>query len=158
MRRRGSQEQTWSKKHHSKHTHLVVVRSTVRSSTDASETPSIHQAVERMVVAVLEKERHYQGFKQIRFEYLPGPSVRHPADDIGKLLLAQNGIELDGKLLHPNRGLHGAPRTWGWRGCKWLIFQFLFGNLGEITVASWNKGMFREDGSKESDGQQRTAA
>ena len=113
-------------------THLVVVRSAIRSGTDASETPSIHQTVEGMVVAVLEKERHDQRLEQIGFEDFPGASVWHPANDVGKLLLAQNGVEFDGKLLHSDGTLDCATAGWWRRGCS--LVEFLFGNRSKVSV------------------------
>mmetsp|Transcript_18026 Transcript_18026/g.29130 ORF Transcript_18026/g.29130 Transcript_18026/m.29130 type:complete len:266 (+) Transcript_18026:182-979(+) len=148
---------------------FVIITAAVRTGTDASKAPGIHQSIERMVVAVLEKERHHQGLKEIRFQYLPRSSMGHPGDDILKLLLGQNGVQFDGKLLDTNRRLHGAAvRRSRRRSRTGLPFKFFFRDVGEIAVVIhgrsiagfWNRSslLVRNDCGERSHGLNRLVA
>ena len=61
-----------------------------------------------MVVAVLEKEWHDERLKQIRLENFPGTPVGHPRDNVSKLLLGQDSVELDRELLHTDRSFQAS--------------------------------------------------
>mmetsp|Transcript_19027 Transcript_19027/g.41169 ORF Transcript_19027/g.41169 Transcript_19027/m.41169 type:complete len:206 (+) Transcript_19027:1103-1720(+) len=50
---------------------------------------------------MIEEEGHYEGFKVVRLDYLPGTAVGHPSDDIIPLGPAKDRGELGGELLHP---------------------------------------------------------
>jgi len=68
-------------------THLMVVRATIRSRTDTSKAPGIDESVERVIVRVLEEERHHEAFKLIGLEHFPRSSMRHPSNNVSKLFL-----------------------------------------------------------------------
>jgi len=71
---------------------FVIVGSTVRSGTDPSKAPGIHQPIERMVVAVLEEERHDEALKHARLQDLPRPTMRHPKKSRGKHLVQNHRL------------------------------------------------------------------
>jgi len=86
-------------------TYLVVVRTTVGSRADPSETPCIDQSIEGVVVAVLEEERHHHALEEIGLEDFPTASMWHPRDDVMKLFLGEDGVEFDGEFLDANGAL-----------------------------------------------------
>lgn len=55
--------------------------------------------------------------------------MRHPCDDIAKLLLSEDSIELDWKLLHPNWGLQTSAAL-----CCGRVAVVVFGNGRKVTV------------------------
>ena len=84
----------------------MIIRASVRATAHSSKAPCINQSVEGMVVTVLEEQRHHQRLEHVRLEYLPRTPVGHPGDNVVELLLGQNGVKLDWKLLHSNRCFH----------------------------------------------------
>jgi hypothetical protein len=87
-----------------------------------------------MVVAVLEKERHDQAFKEIRFENLPRSTMRHPSDDIMELFLCKDGIKLDGELLYANGTLHASTRYWRRGRRRRISHVCVFLNVSKVAV------------------------
>jgi len=83
-----------------------------------------------MIVAVFKEQRHDHALEEVWLEYFPTASVGHPANDVMKLLLGQDSIQLDWKLLHAN----GTFKTPLLRG-RVIFFRVLFlGHGAKVTV------------------------
>jgi hypothetical protein len=112
----------------------MVVRATIWARTDPSETPGVDETVERVVVAVLEEERHHQALKQIRFQDLPGASMWHPCDNILEFLLSKDSIKLYRELLNADRALNAPSVGRRRRGWRRLLFKFVLRYVAEVAV------------------------
>jgi hypothetical protein len=93
-----------------------------------------------MVVAILKEEWHHQTFKHTRLQDLPGTAVRHPTDDVLKLLLSKNGVEFHRELLDSDRAFVRVSAS-GSRGGDLLTdFVVVFRDMTEIAILVHRSG------------------
>lgn len=113
----------------------MIIGASVRTRTYSAETPSIDQSIERMIVAVFEEEWHNQTLEEIWLQDLPRSSMWHPSDNVMKLLLCKDCVELYRELLHTDRTLHASTRAGRCRrvSSSWLL-DLVIVDFTEVSV------------------------
>jgi len=76
----------------------VVVTVSVSSLSYPAESPPVRLADKGREFRVLEIGGNHADFKLSRLQHAPRSSVRHPSNDIGKILSCQHGVQLRWKI------------------------------------------------------------